>query len=165
MFKKLGALIPRRRSSAAAPLDLRVPKFTIVEEPRSVTGYVLAALVALGALSSLLYFGTTAPTAPPPPVPAPMSVDGHSPVAPQQNSHLKKAVDGCCEWVDSSTRSDGTHVEGYWRSKPGCADGCSLAAKPPESVVSEKPAVHVGPRAGRYHYSKNGTKVYEHRKQ
>jgi hypothetical protein len=70
----------------------------------------------------------------------------------------------CCEWVGSTTRSDGTHVEGYWRSKPGCVAACPLAVTPEKHVLSNKPAVHVGPRGGRYHYSKNGKKVYEHRK-
>jgi hypothetical protein len=53
-------------------------------------------------------------------------------------------------------------VDGYWRSKPGCAGGCSLAADSAPKVESEKPPEYVGPRGGRYHYSQNGNKVYEH---
>ena len=165
MFSRIRRFIPRKKQEVMA--DIPLPKFFTIEAPRNRTGFVIAALVVLAGGSALFYFWTAQNN---PVQPAPVGlVSIPQSVAPNAGPPAtvtapEKAKDGCCEWVKSSTRSDGTHVEAFWRSKPGCAGGCSLAIKPAQPVLSEKPAVHIGPRGGRYHYSRNGTKFYEHHK-
>lgn len=63
------------------------------------------------------------------------------------------ARDSACEWVRPFTKANGIEVKGYFRSKPG--QGCPL------DTGSQQ--IYVGPRGGRYHYSKSGKKVYEHK--
>lgn len=153
MFK-LDRFIPRRRNKVP-PMEIPVPQFTTVEPQRGAPGYAIAALIVVAGVCSWFYFTT--------------GLSPHEPAAPTRPVEPTARIEPlatvpehtCCEWVASSTRSDGTHVDGYWRSKPGCDDGCSLAKQHSEAVVSEKPAVHVGPRGGCYHFSRNGNKVYQ----
>jgi hypothetical protein len=46
-----------------------------------------------------------------------------------------RPAEGCCEWVAPFTRENGTLVDGYWRSKPDCAGGCSLSKPAIETTV------------------------------
>jgi len=63
--------------------------------------------------------------------------------------------------VNPFTREDGTHVNGHWSSKPGYAGECPLADPKTLPPPHERAPIHVGPRGGRFHYSKHGKKVYE----
>lgn len=98
----------------------------------------------------------------------PQAVDNGIPNPPvsSDGSKSNSETEGSCEWVEPFTRADGVEVRGYWRGKPGRS--CSLVGPGDSSsgtVRSPKTSkqTYVGPRGGRYHYSKNGRKVYEHR--
>lgn len=80
--------------------------------------------------------------------------------APQNPETHRPSEDGC-EWVSSFMREDGTYVSGHWSSKPGYAGECPLPEPRPLPTPHEKAVIHVGPRGGHFHYSKNGKKVYE----
>jgi hypothetical protein len=169
MLRKLRQLVRQHRPSKATVVDIEPPKFKTIEGPRkgSMIGYAVAVLLALAG-GYWLFNSGTAQDRPP-------DLRGVSSSAPKSSEAVTSATGNlpskktatpadCCEWVRPSTRSDGTPVDGYWRSKAGCAEVCPLATKAKESTSSQKPPIHVGPRGGRFHYSKNGKKVYEHRK-
>lgn len=162
MLRKLRQLVRQRGRTAA---EIEPPKFKIIEGPRrGGIGYAIAVLIALAvgywlfaSRSAQNQLGVTS-SSPQPTVPA-------APTAPVDREKTGgDALTNCCEWVRPSARSDGTGVDGYWRSKDGCLEACPLATKTIESTPSPKPPVYVGPRGGRYHYSKNGNKVYEQHK-
>jgi hypothetical protein len=120
-----------------------------IDRPRHVTGYLVAALVAVAAgTCSLFYFGTGAPKG------------KGSLVPPGEGALTDTGEDACRELLETAVRLDDTHVDGVWNVIPGCAEDCPVANKS-ESVVAEKSAGHVGPRGGRFHYNRNGKKVYE----
>jgi hypothetical protein len=95
--------------------------------------------------------------------------DIRNPLASSDGPALDVETDSTCEWVKPSTRADGIEVQGYWRSKPG--KNCSLVEPERLSGETARPhrprntskQIYVGPRGGRYHYSKSGKKVYEHK--
>jgi hypothetical protein len=76
---------------------------------------------------------------------------------------------GCCEWVVAYEGEDGTKVAAHWRTKPECSRPCISAPIKESSGLESRtsitptPWIYTGPRGGRYHYSKNGMKVYEHK--
>jgi hypothetical protein len=149
---KLGQLVRQRRPNEAIAADIEPPKFETIEGPRkgSVIGYAIAVVLALAGGFWLLNSGAVQDRPPD-----------------QRGVRSTGPVDtpaDCCEWVRPSTRSDGTPVEGYWRNRAGCAGLCPLVTPAKESTPSQKPPIYVGPRGGRYHYSKSGNKVYEPRK-
>lgn len=173
---KLGQLVRQRRPNEAIAADIEPPKFETIEGPRkgSVIGYAIAVVLALAGGFWLLNSGAVQDRPP-----DQRGVRSTGPVNTPPDcceqgkgvAEAKKAITGpvntpadCCEWVRPSTRSDGTPVEGYWRNRAGCAGLCPLVTPAKESTPSQKPPIYVGPRGGRYHYSKSGNKVYEPRK-
>jgi hypothetical protein len=86
------------------------------------------------------------------------------------NPETPRSSGSDCEWVNSFAREDGGYVKGHWSSKPGYAGECPLPEpapllEPTPSPPLHEPApIHVGPRGGHYHYSKNGKKIYEPRR-
>jgi hypothetical protein len=173
---KLGQLVRQRRPNEAIAADIEPPKFETIEGPRkgSVIGYAIAVVLALAGGFWLLNSGAVQDRPP-----DQRGVRSTGPVDTPPDcceqgkgvAEAKKAITGpvdtpadCCEWVRPSTRSDGTPVEGYWRNRAGCAGLCPLVTPAKESTPSQKPPIYVGPRGGRYHYSKSGNKVYEPRK-
>jgi hypothetical protein len=184
LLTRLGQLARQRRPGNAAIAQIEPPKFKTVEDSHvgRLVGFAIAVLIAI--VGGYWVFnsdasqsrrpnqpvaGSSASSAMVPTAPVDTSSKSNGRVTSSEGSPTRRRAEGdaptdCCEWVSPSTRSDGTGVDGYWRSKAGCPEGCPLATKTIELTPSPKPPIHVGPRGGRYHYSKNGNKVYEHRK-